>query len=194
MKNFPLICVVGPDSLRKNRPGGGARPEAGRRGGVRRLYADLSGNVHRNGEAGSGRDAWSSPPYDRFFVSQGTVQRGGLRCHGSKSNTGYSQKRKAPNTGRRHRPVCAGSHRGDPFSGGTRKPGNPARLERRAEEKGAADLFRELQAVDPPSAERIDRNNEKRVLRALEIYYLTGETMTERLSVPAPASCPSSRC
>lgn len=54
-------------------------------------------------------------------------------------------------------------------------------LERRAEEKGAADLFRELQAVDPPSAERIDRNNEKRVLRALEIYYLTGETMTERL-------------
>lgn len=54
-------------------------------------------------------------------------------------------------------------------------------LERRAEEKGAVDLFRELQAVDPPSAERIDRNNEKRVLRALEIYYLTGETMTERL-------------
>ena len=77
--------------------------------------------------------------------------------------------------------MCRQSTDGDPFSGGTRKPGNPRRLERRAEEKGAADLFRELQAVDPPSAERIDRNNEKRVLRALEIYYLTGETMTERL-------------
>ena len=49
------------------------------------------------------------------------------------------------------------------------------------EEPENPDLFRELQAVDPPSAERIDRNNEKRVLRALEIYYLTGETMTERL-------------
>ena len=64
------------------------------------------------------------------------------------------------------------------------EPENPEirrRLEERAEKEGIEALFRELQKIDPPSADRIDRNNEKRVIRALEIYYLTGETMTKRL-------------
>lgn len=64
------------------------------------------------------------------------------------------------------------------------EPGNPEireQLEQRAKEEGIEVLFQELQEIDPPSAARIDRNNTKRVLRALEIYYLTGETMTQRL-------------
>ena len=64
------------------------------------------------------------------------------------------------------------------------EPENPEirrRLEQRAKAEGIEPLFRELQKIDPLSAERIDRNNGKRVLRALEIYYLTGETMTRRL-------------
>lgn len=64
------------------------------------------------------------------------------------------------------------------------EPENPEirrRLEQRAREEGIDALFQELQRIDPPSARRIDPNNEKRVIRALEIYYLTGETMTRRL-------------
>ena len=55
--------------------------------------------------------------------------------------------------------MCRQSQRGS-FQEEPENPEIRRRLERRAEEKGAADLFRELQAVDPPSAERIDRNNE----------------------------------
>ncbi len=39
-------------------------------------------------------------------------------------------------------------------------------------------LVAELARVDPASAQRIDRNDEKRIVRALEVYRLTGEPMS----------------
>lgn len=49
-----------------------------------------------------------------------------------------------------------------------------ARLERRREEEGISVLWTELVSVDPALADHMDPRNEKRVLRALEIYYATG--------------------
>ncbi len=43
----------------------------------------------------------------------------------------------------------------------------------------AEDLFQELQQVDPDSAFATHQNNKKRVVRALEVYYLTGKTKTQ---------------
>ena len=43
-------------------------------------------------------------------------------------------------------------------------------------EEGRAELYRELSAVDPASAAATHRNNLRRVVRALEIYRLTGKT------------------
>lgn len=43
---------------------------------------------------------------------------------------------------------------------------------------GAEALHAELTRVDPASAARIDRNDEKRMVRALEVYRLTGDTMS----------------
>jgi tRNA dimethylallyltransferase len=43
---------------------------------------------------------------------------------------------------------------------------------------GLPALYAELQRIDPTSAERIDRNDEKRIVRALEVHRLTGETMS----------------
>lgn len=43
---------------------------------------------------------------------------------------------------------------------------------------GAEALHAELVRIDPASAARIDRNDEKRIVRALEVYRLTGETMS----------------
>jgi len=40
-------------------------------------------------------------------------------------------------------------------------------------------LFDRLQAVDPASADRIGPSNKRRMIRALEIYELSGQTMTE---------------
>ena len=53
-------------------------------------------------------------------------------------------------------------------------PAVRAELEAFLEREGAAALFRRLQAVDPKSAALIDGRNHRRVLRALEIFTITG--------------------
>ena len=53
------------------------------------------------------------------------------------------------------------------------------RLWSRVEQEGMPALFRELQSVDPDSAKRLHPNDAKRVLRALEVYHLSGETISE---------------
>ena len=53
-------------------------------------------------------------------------------------------------------------------------------LYRFAEEKGNAALLKRLRDVDPDAASRIHENNVGRIVRALEVYELTGITMTEQ--------------
>ncbi len=48
-----------------------------------------------------------------------------------------------------------------------------------AQEQGIEVLMERLRAVDPESAERIHPSNQKRVIRALEIYLESGKTMTQ---------------
>lgn len=48
-----------------------------------------------------------------------------------------------------------------------------------AEEKGAEYLHDELRKVDPDAADAIEMNNIRRVVRALEIFKLTGKTKTQ---------------
>lgn len=52
-------------------------------------------------------------------------------------------------------------------------------LERRLATEGIEPLHAELRAVDPESAERLPLADEKRILRALEVYLETGKTMTQ---------------
>ena len=54
-----------------------------------------------------------------------------------------------------------------------------AQLERRLADEGIEGLLEELRAVDPESAERLAPADEKRILRALEVYLETGKTITE---------------
>lgn len=53
-------------------------------------------------------------------------------------------------------------------------------LEKRAEEKGVAVLYDELKGIDPEAAEKLHENDVKRIVRALEVYYSTGKTITEQ--------------
>ena len=53
------------------------------------------------------------------------------------------------------------------------------RLTARAEAEGADALWQELQNIDPEAAERIPPQDEKRVIRALEVWYETGKTITQ---------------
>ncbi|WP_246281000.1 tRNA (adenosine(37)-N6)-dimethylallyltransferase MiaA [Saccharibacillus qingshengii] len=51
-----------------------------------------------------------------------------------------------------------------------------------AETCGNEALHSRLRAIDPDSAERLHPNDTRRVIRALEIHKLTGETLSERLA------------
>jgi tRNA dimethylallyltransferase len=59
-------------------------------------------------------------------------------------------------------------------------PRDPVNGERLAEEwdRDPGSVVRQLQEVDPEAAERIDPRDRQRVLRALEIYRVTGEPLT----------------
>jgi len=51
-------------------------------------------------------------------------------------------------------------------------------LRARAEAEGLAELHRELTKIDPAAAERINPNDAKRIVRALEVYQLTGKPIS----------------
>ncbi len=53
------------------------------------------------------------------------------------------------------------------------------RLESLEEKYGSKYLHQELEKIDSISAERINPNDKKRIIRALEIYEVTGRTMSE---------------
>ena len=69
-------------------------------------------------------------------------------------------------------------------------PESPMRgeLEGRIRAEGGAALLEELAKVDPESAARLHPNDEKRIVRALEVYLTTGKTITqhnaETLAIP----------
>ena len=53
------------------------------------------------------------------------------------------------------------------------------KLQSRLEQEGMAPLWAELERIDPAAAKRLHPADEKRVLRALEVYYETGKTITQ---------------
>jgi len=59
-------------------------------------------------------------------------------------------------------------------------------LEERAQREGTDALYRELAAVDSAAAARIDPRNVRRVVRALEVRYLTGEAISSRAAKLQP--------
>jgi len=54
-----------------------------------------------------------------------------------------------------------------------------AALEQEAEAKGWAHLHQRLAAIDPESAQRIHPNDPQRIQRALEVFTISGKTLTE---------------
>ncbi|HEV57781.1 MAG TPA: tRNA (adenosine(37)-N6)-dimethylallyltransferase MiaA [Phycisphaerales bacterium] len=53
------------------------------------------------------------------------------------------------------------------------------RLKQRLNEMGSAALHAELARVDPAAAQRIHRNDARRIIRALEVYELTGRPISD---------------
>lgn len=72
------------------------------------------------------------------------------------------------------------------FPGPGRDSALRARLTRVAERRGSERLHRMLQRVDPASGARIQPQDRKRVIRALEVYRLTGRPLTEHFARTEP--------
>ena len=69
--------------------------------------------------------------------------------------------------------------RGNTFAAGQQGGAVRQELQERLAQEGAAALLAELAAVDPEAAARLHLRDEKRILRALEVYRETGETISE---------------
>lgn len=54
------------------------------------------------------------------------------------------------------------------------------KLEAEADEKGIEALYERLKEIDPETYSRLHINDRKRIIRALELYYVTGKTISEQ--------------
>ena len=68
------------------------------------------------------------------------------------------------------------------FDGVSRDEDYREELEERAKKEGNESLFEELKKVDPDTAKKISINDTKRIIRALEVYHLTGEPLSQKKS------------
>ena len=67
-------------------------------------------------------------------------------------------------------------------------------LELRNEKEGTVSLWRELKDVDPSTAEKLHLNDSKRIIRALEVYYSTGKTISEQRALSHMHESPYNWC
>ena len=64
------------------------------------------------------------------------------------------------------------------------------RLRRQAQDEGNLAVWRQLQAMDPQTAERIHPNNLGRVIRAIEVIQVSGRSIREQEERSRQAPCP----
>ena len=70
--------------------------------------------------------------------------------------------------------------RGQDFAAGSQGGEIRRELQEKLAKDGAEALLEALRAVDPESAARLHLRDEKRIVRALEVYQSTGKTTTEK--------------
>ena len=69
-----------------------------------------------------------------------------------------------------------------------------AELKRRAIEQGGEALLEELRSIDPDTAARLHVNDQHRIIRALEVFYTTGQTISEQARLSKAVPSPYDRC
>ncbi|HOO96713.1 MAG TPA: tRNA (adenosine(37)-N6)-dimethylallyltransferase MiaA [Caldisericia bacterium] len=82
--------------------------------------------------------------------------------------------------------ICGGSYMwiGSILDGLSPTPPSDVATRKRLEEASKnEDLYDKLEQIDPESARRIDKNDTRRIVRALEIFELSGKTRTEIYSI-----------
>ncbi|MCH8307973.1 MAG: tRNA (adenosine(37)-N6)-dimethylallyltransferase MiaA, partial [Proteobacteria bacterium] len=68
------------------------------------------------------------------------------------------------------------------IEGNARDEGIREKISREIKDSGIRSVYDRLMEIDPEYAENISSNDEVRIVRALEVYALTGKTLTESFS------------
>ncbi len=69
-----------------------------------------------------------------------------------------------------------------------------AQLKARATAEGGGALLEELRKIDPETATRLHENDINRIVRALEVYHTTGQTISEQARLSKAVPSPYDRC
>lgn len=64
------------------------------------------------------------------------------------------------------------------------EPAVRAKLELQVNDHGLASLFTQLKAIDPIAANNLDSNDKQRIMRALEVYQISGKTLSQLQALP----------
>ncbi len=175
-----VLCVVGTHRLRQNENGRGACTALRRRGGVRGLHAALPGHDHRHRRPHAGGDGGRAPPHGGRGGPGGELVGGAVRGGGRQMRAGHSAAGKAAGAGGGHGAVSGRAGAGAGLCRRQSRRRHPAAAAAAGvERQGAAALLAEVTDHRPGGAARLHLRDEKRILRALEVYYETGETITE---------------
>ena len=144
----------------------------------RRLHADLPPHGYRHRQARIDGDLRRPPPY----AGRGRAGRGLLRCPVCRGRRGLRGRYSGPGESSpswREAPGCTSTLCSPAAPSPLLRPsGHRARLQAIAAAEGLSPLRAELEKIDPEAAARLHPNDEKRIIRALEVWYETGKTIT----------------
>lgn len=181
---LPLLAIVGPTATGKSALG---LALAARLGGE--IVSCDSTAVYRGFDIGTDKvppDEQRGIPHHMIDIAEPTEEYSAARYARDAAAVirGITARGRLPivvgGTGFYYRALTRGL-----FEGPSRDEGLRRRLERVAAVRGAASLHRWLARVDPPSAARIAAADVKRVVRALEVWRLTGRPLTEHFAATA---------
>ena len=174
-KNSSSSAVPPPPA---NPPGRRPGPAPERRGGLRRLHAGLPGHGHRHRPPHGGGDGRRPPPHDGDRRSCRELQRGPVRPGGHRLRGGYLPPGQAAHCGGGHGTV---HRRPVPGAGIFRLPARrrPGPAPGPSCSGRFGELWADLQRIDPEAAQTLHPNDEKRIIRALEVWYDTGKTISQ---------------
>jgi tRNA dimethylallyltransferase len=179
LTNIPLVIILGPTAVGKS----ACAFELAQRFGLEIINAD-SMQVYRGMDIGSAKPS----PYERELVPHHLIDirnpdedfsAAQFRKEAHNIVAALFQQGKQPlvvgGTGLYIRALTRGLFPAPPANPGLREE-----LKKQEEQEGKGYLHRELEKVDPEAALRIHPNDTFRTIRALEIFYLTGISISQQ--------------
>ena len=174
-----LIVICGPTATGKTKLGVALAQRLGR-GGLRRLYAGLRDMAIGTAQPTPEGEMAGVPHHMMGWWIPRKLQRGPVRPGGHGLGGGYPPPGQAAHpggggTGLYIDGPCQGRTYSDfqPTSGLRQAP------QARVQSQGLAVLWQELEQVDPETAAKLHPHDEKRILRALEVWHTTGKPISQ---------------